>query len=122
MTGDLAARIAALPLRGRRRLVAIAGAPTSGKSTLAERLVEELGPRAALVPMDGFHLDNRVLDERGLRPRKGAPETFDAAGFVRLVNALRQKDEVNALYALEPASCSPPPINPRWVKVAGPPL
>ncbi len=83
--------IAALPPG--RRLVAIAGAPGSGKSTLAESLVAQL-PQAALVPMDGFHLDNRILDARGLRARKGAPETFDAAGFLSLIHRLRAEDEV----------------------------
>jgi len=44
--------------------------------------------------MDGFHLDNRILDARGLRARKGAPETFDAAGFVHMIRRLRDEDEV----------------------------
>ncbi len=53
-----------------------------------------LGDGAALVPMDGYHLDNRVLDARGLRARKGAPQTFDAAGFVHMVGRLGAEDEV----------------------------
>lgn len=44
--------------------------------------------------MDGFHLDDAVLRPRGLLPRKGAPETFDAAGLVRLIAALGQGGEV----------------------------
>lgn len=76
-----------------RRLVAVVGAPGSGKSTLAARLVAAL-PGAALVPMDGFHLDNRLLDRDGLRARKGAPETFDAAGFVALVRRLKAGGDV----------------------------
>jgi len=72
-----------------RRLVAIVGAPGSGKSTLAEGLVAAV-PGAVLVPMDGFHLDNRLLDRDGLRARKGAPETFDAEGFVALIRRLKQ--------------------------------
>ncbi|MEM6276748.1 MAG: hypothetical protein AAF714_07325 [Pseudomonadota bacterium] len=80
---DLARRILATPPKARRRLVAVAGPPASGKSTLAEGLARTL-TKAALVPMDGFHLDNRVLDARGDRPRKGAPWTFDAAGFAAL--------------------------------------
>lgn len=74
--------------------MAIAGAPGSGKSTLAEQVVQGLGARAALVPMDGFHLDNRVLGPRGLLPRKGAPESFDAAGFVHMVGRLALEAEV----------------------------
>lgn len=76
-------------LNGARVLVAVAGAPGSGKSTLAAQLVRRL-PRAVLVPMDGFHLDDRVLEARGLRARKGAVETFDAAGFASLVRRLAQ--------------------------------
>ncbi|MEM1235029.1 MAG: nucleoside/nucleotide kinase family protein [Pseudomonadota bacterium] len=90
---DLAGRILATPPKARRRLVAVAGPPASGKSTLAETLAQTL-PHAALVPMDGFHLDNRVLDARGDRPRKGAPWTFDAAGFVALCARLGSEEEV----------------------------
>jgi pantothenate kinase len=72
--------------KGERRYVfAIAGAPGSGKSTLAGQLhaaLEAEAPGASVVmPMDGFHLDNAVLDARGLRSRKGAPETFDVEGL-----------------------------------------
>jgi fructokinase len=42
--------------------------------------------------MDGFHLDNRLLEPLGLLQRKGAPETFDSTGFVRLVEALAVED------------------------------
>ena len=86
----LATRIAALPPG--RRLVALAGPPGAGKSTLATTLaaeVEALGRGAQVVPMDGFHLDNAELDARGLRARKGAPETFDVAGLLALVRAAR---------------------------------
>jgi pantothenate kinase len=80
-----------------RRLIAIAGPPASGKSTLAQAFCSILlakGQRAALVPMDGFHLDNPVLRERGLLARKGAPETFDAAGFSALIPRLQSREEV----------------------------
>ena len=89
--------VADLADTGHRRLVAIAGMPASGKSTLADELVAALvadGVSAANVPMDGFHLDNRILEARGLRARKGAPETFDAAGFVALMQRMRTEDEV----------------------------
>lgn len=82
-----------------RYLVGIAGAPASGKSTLAAELSRRLnaqGRKTAVVPMDGFHLDNAILDERGLRPHKGAPETFDAPGVLRLVTALKTGEEVFA--------------------------
>lgn len=72
-----------------RRLVALVGPPAAGKSMLAERLAQGLGPAAQVIPMDGFHRDNDWLDAQGLRARKGAPETFDVAGFVALVRAIR---------------------------------
>ncbi|EAQ14635.1 MULTISPECIES: AAA family ATPase [Maritimibacter] len=73
---------------GRSRvLVAVVGAPGSGKSTLAETLAGAL-PQAQWIPMDGFHMDNATLAAQGTLERKGAPETFDAAGFVRFVRAL----------------------------------
>ncbi|MDG4648184.1 nucleoside/nucleotide kinase family protein [Roseibacterium sp. SDUM158017] len=82
---------------GRRRLVAIAGPPGAGKSTLAHDLYAELrhrGETAAVVPMDGFHLDNRVLSEKGLLARKGAPQTFDGDGFANLVRRIGAGERV----------------------------
>ncbi|HEV2901200.1 nucleoside triphosphate hydrolase [Mesorhizobium sp. AaZ16] len=74
----------------RRFIVAIAGPPGSGKSTLSSQL-HDLLPEgsAAVVPMDGFHFDDRILESRGLRARKGAPETFDYAGFEALLKRIR---------------------------------
>ena len=77
-----------------RILVAVAGPPGSGKSTLAENLAERLGPSAAVLPMDGFHLDNSTLRQMDILDRKGAPETFDASGFVALVRALRSNKDL----------------------------
>lgn len=75
----------------------MAGAPGSGKSTFAANLAAHLGARGshtAVVPMDGFHLDNRLLDADGSRARKGSPDTFDAAGLLRLVTALQSDQAV----------------------------
>ena len=80
-----------------RHLVAIAGAPGSGKSTLADQLADALraaGQSVSVVPMDGFHLDNAILQARDMLHRKGAPETFDAAGFARMIDALTQRQDV----------------------------
>lgn len=77
-----------------RRIVAVAGAPGSGKSTFAERLRDAVGDRIAaeVVPMDGFHYDDMVLEARGWRPRKGAPHTFDVDGFGAALDRLRADD------------------------------
>ncbi|PZQ95883.1 MAG: nucleoside/nucleotide kinase family protein [Cereibacter sphaeroides] len=92
---DLAARIAArADAAPGRFLVGIAGAPGAGKSTIAEELVTRLGPRAALVPMDGFHLDNAILDARGRRFHKGSPDTFDVGGLVSVLQRLKAGGEV----------------------------
>jgi pantothenate kinase len=74
-----------------RYVFGIAGPPGSGKSTLAAELGTALG--APVVPMDGFHLPNEVLRDRGLLAVKGAPETFDARGFLSLVRAIRDASE-----------------------------
>lgn len=74
----------------RRFIVAIAGPPGAGKSTLSQQLHDLLPEGSvAVVPMDGFHFDDAVLERRGLRGRKGAPETFDYAGFEALLKRIR---------------------------------
>ncbi|MET9640219.1 nucleoside/nucleotide kinase family protein [Streptomyces virginiae] len=92
-TTELVVRAAALAGRGGRRILGVAGPPGAGKSTLAARLAEALGPRTAVVvPMDGFHLAQAELDRLGRADRKGAPDTFDAAGYVSLLLRLRASD------------------------------
>lgn len=90
---DLVDRALALTAGGRRALLGIAGPPAAGKSTLAAALVEALGDRAVLVPLDGFHLADTALDRLGRRDRKGAPDTFDAAGYVALLRRLRAGED-----------------------------
>ncbi len=90
--GDIDAligRARALVAAGGRRLLGITGAPGAGKSTIAARVVDALGGAAVLVPMDGFHLANAELERLGRRDRKGAIDTFDAAGYVALLRRLR---------------------------------
>lgn len=79
---------------GRRFILALAGPPGAGKSTLAAELVRLIGPAAKVVPMDGFHYDDAILIARGQRQRKGAPETFDVAGFAHLLARLKAEAEV----------------------------
>jgi pantothenate kinase len=74
---------------GGRRLLGVTGAPGAGKSTVCAALVAALGPRVALVGMDGFHYANQELRRLGRRDRKGAPDTFDVDGYVALLQRLR---------------------------------
>jgi pantothenate kinase len=94
---DVRDRILTMARGGERVIVAIAGAPGSGKSTLGEALVAALNDHApdtaALFPMDGFHFDDLHLIPAGLRPRKGAPETFDVGGYAHALRRLRARDE-----------------------------
>ncbi|WP_102959187.1 nucleoside/nucleotide kinase family protein [Mangrovicella endophytica] len=80
----------------RRILVAMAGPPGVGKSTAAEALEHRLSAArpgcAAILPMDGFHFDDLVLEARGQRPRKGAPFTFDVDGLGVALQRLRADD------------------------------
>ncbi|MFM7040225.1 MAG: nucleoside triphosphate hydrolase [Planctomycetaceae bacterium] len=78
-----------------RFVVAIAGPPGAGKSTISAALVDVLQQReerAAVVPMDGFHFDDSVLLSRGHRARKGAAFTFDCAGFEVLLKRIRIRE------------------------------
>ena len=81
---------------GGRLIVALAGPPGSGKSTLSELLVESLNADvpgwAAVLPMDGFHYDDLYLTPAGLRPRKGAPDTFDVGGLEHALQRLRSRN------------------------------
>lgn len=122
----LAQRIVRLAGDRRRVVVGVVGAPGSGKSTLTASLVAVLGEGAVAVPMDGFHLANAELVRLGLRDRKGAPETFDAAGFAALLRRLHTADEP-CVYAPafdrrleEPVAGSIPiPREARYVLVEG---
>ncbi|WP_406465178.1 nucleoside/nucleotide kinase family protein [Streptomyces sp. NBC_00111] len=101
-TSDLAAltaRARRLAQGGHRRVLGIAGAPGAGKSTLAARIVEALEGPAVLVPMDGFHLAGAELERLGRADRKGAPDTFDAAGYAALLRRLRRPEGPHPVYA-----------------------
>jgi pantothenate kinase len=114
----LVARARRLTDGRRRRLRGITGAPGAGKSTVAEAVVAALAPDAALVPMDGFHLAQAELRRLGRLERKGAVDTFDAAGYVALLRRLRHPDD-QTVYApcfdrrLEEPVAGAVPVDPR---------
>ncbi|WP_029065822.1 AAA family ATPase [Labrenzia sp. DG1229] len=80
-----------------RSITAVCGAPGAGKSTLSDRLAAQLNDRetdsAAVFPMDGYHFDDLILNARGWRARKGAPHTFDVAGFAQMLIRLKRNEE-----------------------------
>lgn len=84
-----------------RRFLAIAGAPGSGKSTLAAQLCDGVNAAApgmaAILPMDGFHYDDAILEDMQRRPWKGAPDTFDVGGLISVITRLRAQDDAVAV-------------------------
>ena len=86
---------------GRRTLLGITGAPGCGKSTFAAWIQQQFAPGlAVVVPMDGFHLANAIIDGTPLRLRKGAIDTFDVGGYLSLLQRLVRRDEA-VVYAPE---------------------
>ena len=82
-----------------RYLIGIVGKPGAGKSTLSAYLLEQLhSSEVTVVPMDGFHLSNAVLQALGRADRKGAPDTFDVAGFASLLQRIRNEKSVDVYY------------------------
>ena len=81
----------------KRYFIALAGPPASGKSTISEKLNEDLnikGFPSDILQMDGFHLDNAILSSQNLLPRKGSPETFDVMGLKSFLIRLANEPEV----------------------------
>ena len=87
--------------RSGRALLGLVGPPGAGKSTLAAALQAEFAKVAQVVPMDGFHLANVELERLGRRDRKGAPDTFDAHGYVALLRRLLAQGDDEVVYAPE---------------------
>ena len=105
--------------RSGRALLGLVGPPGAGKSTLAVALQAEFATIAQVVPMDGFHLANVELERLGRRERKGAPDTFDSAGYVALLRRLLAQPDDEIVYApefrreIEEPIANAIPIHPR---------
>jgi pantothenate kinase len=99
-TEEAIERARRLAAGGRRAILGITGPPGAGKSTLAGAIAGDLGDRARVVGMDGFHLAQAELVRLGRAERKGALDTFDGAGYVALLRRLRAAGE-DVVYAPE---------------------
>ena len=80
-----------------RYFIALSGPPASGKSTISQKLANDLSAKmynSSILQMDGFHYDDLILKEKKLLLKKGAPETFDVMGLINFVSRLQKEDEV----------------------------
>jgi len=92
-------RVSSLLASGKRKLLGIVAPPGAGKSTLVQALAGHFSQAVQVVPMDGFHLANSELERLGRRARKGAPDTFDAAGYVNLLHRIKTQSGSETIYA-----------------------
>lgn len=125
---EIAGEIMARAGDTKRFLIAIAGPPGAGKSTMADNIATALkarGESAEVLPMDGFHMDNAILIARGQLARKGIPETFDVRGFLDIIRAVERADQEVLVPVFdrsrELAIASARPISPdhRFIIVEG---
>ncbi|OGB34276.1 MAG: nucleoside/nucleotide kinase family protein [Burkholderiales bacterium RIFCSPLOWO2_12_FULL_61_40] len=84
---------------GERKVLGIVAPPGAGKSSFAQALATAFASAAQVLPMDGFHLANTELARLGRAGRKGAPDTFDAAGYVHLLQRVRAQADGATIYA-----------------------
>ena len=95
------ALITELANKSRRSIIGIIGKPGGGKSTLSKFLIKGMDPAlVCVVPMDGFHLSNKVLKELGRSERKGAPDTFDVNGFLNLIERIKSDNSQPIYYPI----------------------
>ena len=113
------ARVRDMLRSGGRKLLGLVGPPGAGKSTLALALQQAFADVSQVVPLDGFHLSNAELRRLGSDGRKGAPDTFDPAGYVALLRRLRQQGSGEVVYApefrreIEEAVAGAIPVHPQ---------
>ena len=84
-----------------RLVSAIVGPPRSGKSTAIDALkvliAQNKELKVQVVPMDGFHYDNAMLEPLGMTQIKGAPETFDVGGLDAVLKRLIAKNQAESI-------------------------
>ena len=86
-------RLDALLDRQRRVILGITGPPGAGKTAMASMIASKYVD-AVQLPMDGFHLADAELLRLGRRDRKGAIDTFDAYGYLALLQRVRSSTEI----------------------------
>lgn len=94
-------RLGEMLKEGSRKMIGLVGAPGAGKSTVAKLLHDAFPAVSQVVPMDGYHLANAELRRLGRSDRKGAPDTFDSAGYVALLMRLCHQAANEIVYAPE---------------------
>tara|TARA_B100000579_G_C22771878_1_gene824397 strand:+ start:367 stop:996 length:630 start_codon:yes stop_codon:yes gene_type:complete len=80
-----------------RYFIALSGPPASGKSTISKKIANDLtnkGYQSSVLQMDGFHYDDKILKDKNLISKKGAPETFDVMGLANFLSRLKTEEEV----------------------------
>ena len=80
-----------------RTIVAIAGPPGAGKTTITQKLSKLINKQhlgmCSILPMDGYHFDDIYLEQMAWRTRKGAPHTFDVSGLAHMLSRLKANNE-----------------------------
>ena len=75
-------------------IIGVAGSVASGKSTTSRILKALLSrwpssPKVDLVTTDGFLYSGKKLEELGLSDRKGFPESYDRAAFIKFLSDIK---------------------------------
>lgn len=99
LTSSVKSDLQAFINTGKRHIIGLVGAPGVGKSTFSEQIATQFGSEVLVLPMDGFHLANCELKRLGRTQRKGAPDTFDAHGYLNLLKRLRHQSADETIYA-----------------------